>query len=257
MRFAGLADIHGNVWALQAVLADMAALGVSQAVNLGDFFSGPLEAGQTADLLMHHDFPSIRGNHDRYLLEQSPDAMGPSDKVAHGQLSADHMDWLRSLPVTRTVFDDVFLCHGTPTRDDQYWLDRVTPEGVVRQASRAELEREAQGVDASLILCAHTHIPRIVGLEDGRTVVNPGSVGCPGYDDTAPVYHIVQTGTPNASYAILEKDPTGWSVTFRSVPYRRDLASAAAAQRGRGDWARALATGWFEPSVSTQAPLKT
>jgi hypothetical protein len=52
-----------------------------------------------------------------------------------------------------------------------------------------------------LILCGHTHLPRVVRLGDRRLVVNAGSVGCPGYDGVKPVYHKVQTGTPDACYA--------------------------------------------------------
>ena len=65
-------------------------------------------------------------------------------------------------------------------------------------------------------------------------------------DDVAPAYHVVQTGTPNASYAILEKQKEGWGVTFRSVPYDTTEASALAAKHGRPEWARVLATGWIE-----------
>lgn len=78
-------------------------------------------------------------------------------------------------------------------------------------------------------------------------MVNPGSIGCPAYDDTHPVYHQMQTGSPNASYAIVEQGAAGWVVTFRSVPYASEAASALAASRGRPDWARALATGWLAP----------
>ncbi|MEM1274118.1 MAG: metallophosphoesterase family protein [Pseudomonadota bacterium] len=246
MRFAVLADIHGNALALEAVLADMDRLGIDEAVNLGDHFSGPLDAGATASLLMARDFPSIRGNHDRYLVTQEPSDMGPSDKVAYDQLASAHLDWLAQLPQTRMIGPDILLCHGTPLRDDLYWLDTVDPDGTVRAATRAEVEERAQGSTARLILCAHTHLSRSVRLPDGRVIVNPGSVGCPGYDDDRPVYHYVQTGTPNASYAVIEGDPDAWRVSFRSVPYRSDLASALAAQNGRADWARSLATGWFE-----------
>ena len=65
MRFAAIADVHGNIAALEAVLADIAALGITDVVNLGDHVSGPLEAARTADLLMARDFPSIRGDQDR------------------------------------------------------------------------------------------------------------------------------------------------------------------------------------------------
>lgn len=246
MKIAVLADIHGNVFALDAVLADMRAQSVDAAVNLGDFFSGPIDAGATAAKLMDHDFVSIRGNHDRYLVEQSPSQMGPSDHVAYHQLDQAHLDWIAALPMTRVVYDEVFLCHGTPTSDATYWLERVDENGVMRSASLAEVEREARGVDASLILCAHTHIPRSMRLPDGRTILNPGSVGCPAYDDDTPVYHYVQTGTPNASYAIVEKQDRDWVTTFRSVPYAFHKASARALENGRHDWARALSSGWFE-----------
>lgn len=245
MRFAALADIHGNAFALQAVLRDMDSLGISMAVNLGDFFSGPLDASKTEDLLAARAFPSIRGNHDRYLITQTPAGMGPSDRVAYDQLSQAALDWIGTLPETRMVFGDVFLCHGTPNSDATYWLERVEADGTTRRATLNEVEDHAQGIQARLILCAHTHIPRVLRLRDGRMIVNPGSVGCPAYDDDTPVYHYMQTGTPDASYAVIEQTGTGWSVTFRSVPYDTEAASRQAAQHGRPDWARALATGWF------------
>ncbi|GAA6179248.1 metallophosphoesterase family protein [Shimia sp. NS0008-38b] len=246
MKFAVLADIHGNSDALEAVLHDMEALEIETALNLGDFFSGPLNAAKTADLLMARDFVSIRGNHDRYLIEQKRADMGLSDQVAFDELSPRHLEWIESLPPTRTVFDDVFMCHGTPTSDSTYWLEHVQQDGTVRAATLDEVKAQAVGVAEGLILCAHTHIPRCVCLPDGRTIVNPGSVGCPAYDDEKPVYHYMQTGSPNASYAVVEKLHGEWTTTFRSVPYAAERACACAARNHREDWARALATGWFE-----------
>lgn len=245
MKFAVLADIHGNADALEAVLQDMEALGISSAVNLGDYFSGPLEAAKTATLLLERNFPSIRGNHDRYLIEQDRSEMAPSDAAAFDQLGSTHLDWIARLPQTLTVFDDVFLCHGTPTSDSTYWLEHVEENGTVRSATLAEIQSHAEGLDASLILCAHTHIPRCIRLPDGRTIVNPGSIGCPAYDDDAPVYHHMQTGIPNASYALVQAKGKDWDVSFRSVPYASDRASALALKNARPDWARSLATGWF------------
>lgn len=245
MKLAVLADIHGNSSALAAVLQDMQGLGVSTAVNLGDHFSGPLDAFGTAELLMAEDFQSIRGNHDRWLVEEDPSKMGPSDKVAYAQMSQSHFDWLRGLPPTLQVFEDVFLCHGTPKCDLTYWLERVEPNGSVRRSTLEEIGAEAVGLDASLILCGHTHVPRLVRLTDGRTIVNPGSVGCPGYDDDTPVHHVMQTGTPNASYAIVEKNAGEWLTTFRSVPYDASRMINLAKSNGREEWARALATGWL------------
>lgn len=246
MRFAVLADIHGNSAALEAVLADMKSLDISEGINLGDHFSGPLDASGTANLLMAQDFHSIRGNHDRWLVEKDANDLGASDKVALAQLKQSHLDWLKSLPATGQLFDEVFLCHGTPDSDLTYWLERVEPCGKVRNATLKEIETEAEGIDATLILCGHTHVPRSVRLTDGRVILNPGSVGCPGYDDDTPVYHLMQTGTPNASYAIAEKSGDGWLIAFRSVPYDASRMIDLARANGRDEWARGLATGWLD-----------
>ena len=247
MKLAVLADIHGNSFALTAVLHDMARCGVTQAVNLGDHLSGPIDAAGTADLLMAQDFVAIRGNHDRWLVEQDPAQMGPSDKVAFDVLQPAQLDWLKSLPPTATHGDDVFLCHGTPSSDASYWLERVEPNGVIRPASRDEVEREADNIDAGRSLCGHTHLPRLAQLERGAIILNPGSVGCPAYDDDTPVYHRMQTGSPNASYAIVEGVGRDRVITFRSIPYDAQAAAQCAARNGRDDWARGLATGWHEP----------
>ena len=69
MKFAAIADVHGNCVALEAVLADISATGLTEVVNLGDHVSGPLEPRRTADLLIDRGFPSIRGDQDRKLVE--------------------------------------------------------------------------------------------------------------------------------------------------------------------------------------------
>lgn len=246
MKFAIIADIHGNSSALEAVLADMGHLGVTEAINLGDHFSGPLDAAATADLLLARNFPSIRGNHDRWLIETSPQNMGPSDRVAFDLLGQTHFEWLRSLPSSIHWKNEVFACHGTPNSDLTYWLERVSPDGSVRSSGLAEIEASADGINATLILCGHTHIPRLARLRDGRIILNPGSVGCPAYDDDVPVYHVMQNGNPNASYAIAEKTSNEWAFTFRSVPYDASQMIERARSNGRDEWARALSTGWIE-----------
>ena len=244
MRFAAIADIHGNCSALEAVLADIDRQGIDEVVNLGDHFSGPLEAGRTADLLIERGFPSIRGNHDRWLVETPLEEMGASDAAANAQLNDRHRAWLRELPPTLVFRDDVLLCHGTPTSDMDYWLERVTGDAIVHGADIEDIENEAAGIEQSLILCGHTHIPRAVRLRDGRMVVNPGSVGAPGYDNDQPVPHVVQAGTPDACYVVIEKEGGCWHVTFRHVPYDHMAMAEMAQAAGRPEWASALATGW-------------
>lgn len=245
MKFAAIADIHGNSLALEAVLTDIEAEGLSDIVNLGDFFSGPLDAEGTAELLRGINAASIRGNHDRFLIDLLPEDMGPSDRLAYDQLTAETLDWIRQLPATVVWRDEVFLCHGTPEDDNTYWLEKVIPEKRVRSAALTDIEARAQGITQPLILCAHTHLPRTVTLPDGRLIVNPGSVGCPAYIDLTPIPHKVQAGNPHASYAILEKRPEGWSVSHRHVLYAHLDMATLAMERGRPDWAEGLATGWI------------
>lgn len=245
MRFAAIADIHGNAAALEAVLADIAAQGIQTVdiVNLGDCLSGPLEAGRTADILVPLQLVTVRGNHDRYLIEHAAGDMHEWEADAFSQLTARHLDWLRALPFDVVFRDVAYLCHARPQDDGTYWLEQVTPEGRVVLRDQAEIEAWAEGIAQPLILCGHTHLPRVVRLSDGRLIVNPGSVGCPAYDDDAPVYHKVEAGTPLASFAILEKADAGWSVTFRLVPYDHMAQSRLAERNGRPSWTAGLATG--------------
>jgi diadenosine tetraphosphatase ApaH/serine/threonine PP2A family protein phosphatase len=244
MRFAAIADVHGNYLALEAVIADIRAQGITDIVNLGDMASGPLDARRTMDILMALDAVHVLGNHDRYLIDRPPEKMGSWDRPAHAQLDAVHLDWLRAVPPTRIYRDQVFLCHATPADDNTYWLETVLPDETVRMSSLEAIEQAAIGITQPLILCAHTHIARAVRLADGRLIVNPGSVGSPGYRDTLPSPHVVEAGTPDARYAILEFADGAWRVTFRHVPYDHDAMAALARRNGQPELASALATGW-------------
>jgi diadenosine tetraphosphatase ApaH/serine/threonine PP2A family protein phosphatase len=219
-------------------------------VNLGDMASGPLDARRTMDTLMALDARHVLGNHDRYLIDRPRDKMGSWDRPAFDQLDAAHLDWLRAVPKTAVFRDQVYLCHATPASDEVYWLEAVTPDGSITMASLAAIEQAARGIAQSLILCGHTHIPRAVRLSDGRMIVNPGSVGVPGYRDNHPYPHLMQAGTPDASYAILERCADRWQVTFRQVPYDHMAMAVLARQNGQPGLANALATGWISPAAS-------
>src|SRR3954452_22709437 len=137
--------------------------------------------------------------------------------------------------MTRVFRDQVFLCHATPDNDEVYWLDTVHPDGAVALSPLDRIEQLAHGITQSLILCAHTHLARAVRLRDGRLIVNPGSVGSPGYRDTHPFPHVIEAGTPDARYAILELADGKWRVTFRHVPYDHDAMAALDGLKGRQD----------------------
>ena len=245
MRFAAIADIHGNPLALEAVLADIRAEGITDIVNLGDMASGPLDARRTMDMLMALDATHVLGNHDRYLIDRPSAKMGPWERPAYPQLEARHLDWLRAVPTTRVFRDQVFLCHATPESDEVYWLESVTPDGAMIMAPREQIEARAAGIAQQLMLCGHSHTARAIRLDNGRLIVNPGSVGSPGYSDVHPSPHVMQAGTPDARYAILEFAGGQWRVTFRHVPYDHMAMSALARQSGDAEFAAALATGWI------------
>jgi len=242
MRIAVLSDIHGNVSALEAVLADVGRRGVDLSVNLGDILSGGLWPAETAAMLMPLDLPTIRGNHERQVMTLAPERMGASDRRAHDTIGAAERVWLGGLPETLRPVEGVLMVHGTPGSDIEYGLETVTPEGL-REATPGEAEARFGGAKADLILCGHTHMPRIRRLESGALVVNPGSVGLPAYDDDRPYPHLVEAGSPHARYAIVEKSDKGWAAELIAVDYDWDRAARDAEVHGRPDWARALATG--------------
>jgi predicted phosphodiesterase len=248
MRFAAIADVHGNHLALEAVLADLRAQGIDEIVNLGDMASGPLDARRTMDALMALDAVHVLGNHDRWLIDRPPQQMGAWERPAYAQFDAAHLDWLRTVPPTRIFRDQVFLCHATPADDNVYWLETVTRDGSVTMSPLPAIEKEAEGISQPLILCGHTHIARAVRLGDGRLVVNPGSVGSPGFSYHVPFPHVIEAGTPDARYAILEPKSGNWCVTFRHVPYDHNAMAALARRNGDAEFASALATGWVHTS---------
>jgi predicted phosphodiesterase len=242
IKIAAISDIHGNLGALKAVLADAAEQRANLVVNLGDICSGGLQPAETAELLQCLALPTITGNHERQVLTMAPDAMGLSDQHAAQNLTDADLAWFHSLPATLRPVEGVLMVHGTPRRDLEYFLETVTADGL-RAATFEEIEERAQGADASLILCGHSHIPRQVRLADGRLIVNPGSVGLPAYDDDRPLPHLVETGSPHARYAILTGEHDTWSAELRCVEYDWEKAAQLALVNGRPDCARALKTG--------------
>jgi predicted phosphodiesterase len=248
VRLAVLSDIHGNLPALEAVLAEVAGEGVDRIVNLGDIASGPLWPAETVARLRALDLPTIRGNHERQVLGDRA-TMGASDAYTADRLDAAARAWFAGLPATSRLADGaVFACHGTPASDHDYLLETVTPDygrhGALgaRAATGAELDERLGDLAAEVVLCGHSHMPR-VAWSAGRLVVNPGSVGLPGFDETRPHFHIIEAGSPHARWALVERTAAGWQAQLRCTAYDWAAAARKAEAEGRGEWADVLRTG--------------
>ena len=241
MRIAAISDVHGNLPALEAVLADIRARGCDALLNLGDVASGPLWPAETVELLMTVPALTIRGNHERQLLDD-PGRMRESDRVARDALSPGQLDWIAARPAQARFEGEVLLVHGSPRSDIDYLLERVEPDGP-RPSLTAEVAPVLAGIDARLVLCGHTHVPRALRLDDGRLCVNPGSVGLPAFRGSHPYPHVMQSGTPAARYAMLHRDSGTWGAELIAVEYNHAAAVERARGRGFDAWADALRDG--------------
>jgi len=241
-RIALISDIHGNLPALEAVLADTRRRGVTRIVNLGDSLSGPLLPLETARFLMARDWVQLAGNHERQLLEFAQLGGGESDAYAHAQLTADVFDWMRTLAHARPLDEQVFLCHGTPRSDVEGFLDSIEGDHT-RPATPAELAARSSLTAPRVIACGHTHIPRVVQSASGQLLVNAGSVGLQAYEDDHPHRYYVENHDPYARYATIERRSGQWHAQIHPVPYDVEPMARLAEKNGRPGWARALRTG--------------
>ncbi len=209
MRVAALYDIHGNLPALDAVLAEVTAAGVDLIVAGGDFVMGPMPRPTLERLRARGNYVRfIRGNTERDLLggmadsPKEPRAWAARAAWVAGQLDPDDRAFLDGLPVTLLLDVDglgpVLFCHGTP-RSDEEIITRATPVERIVPA--------LEGVSAKTVICGHTHMQfdRPVG---SQRLVNAGSVGMP-YE-----------GQPSAYWALL-----GPGVELRRTGY--DVEQAA------------------------------
>ncbi len=243
MRIAAIADIHGNLPALNAVLADIERNHVDIICNLGDCVSGPLWPHETWERLQTVPMRTVRGNHDRAAgLGESP--LGASDRFARECLTAAQLQWLAELPFAQE-FDGARCFHANPLDDTGYFID-VVHDGQLRLAPADQMAAALGRGAPALVLCGHSHQPRLVRLGSGTVVVNPGSVGCPAYLDPGPPAHRSETGSPHARYAILILNDGAVQAEFRALPYDWEQAARRAAANGRPEWAHALRTGYAE-----------
>jgi putative phosphoesterase len=223
MLVALIGDVHGNLPALEAVLADAEARGAGPVWNVGDFTGyGPFPDEVVKRLQQPH-VVNIIGNYDQKVLKfERKSAKWRKSKLhekwlafgwAWEHLSQVSRDYLRSLPEQRRLEVKgrrVLLCHGSPESVDEH-LWSATPEKRMRQL--AAMAR------ADLVVCGHSHEPFRRDVQ-GVVFVNTGSVGRP--DD----------GDPRASYALAEITRSDMETEHLRVAY--DLERVVQATRRNG-----------------------
>ncbi|TGQ36445.1 metallophosphoesterase family protein [Mesorhizobium sp. M00.F.Ca.ET.216.01.1.1] len=250
MRIAILADIHGNVLALEAVLDDLRQRGGADlVVNLGDCVSGPLWPRETMERLQGLDLPTVRGNHDRRVARDPlDDAMWPSDRYAHDRLTPAQREALFALPVTLEVAPGVVAFHARPDHDEKY-LNETIADGRLVRAPLAAITRRLKALDPAcrIAFCGHSHRSGLIHIPDGPVIFNPGSIGCPAYDDSTPPAHVSEQGSPHARYGIVEFGEPGRPDRFEAIAidYDHEAAARQAEQVERPEWAHALRTGFM------------
>jgi len=210
MRIAVLADIHANLLALEAVIADLEIVQPDQVIVAGDFQNRGPAPKEVYDRLRKFDWPLLRGNHEDYVIEQSQTPSGEAHAVDlyawqparwTAERVSETIPFLRTLPIAIQLSgpDGSFVCiaHGSP---------RSNAEGFF-PSTRDEKALDMLGKPMPRVLCCgHTHLP--LQRQIGSTwVFNVGSVGFP-FD-----------GDWRAAYGILNWSEGEWWTELRRVPY--------------------------------------
>jgi putative phosphoesterase len=215
MRMAIISDSHGNLTALDAVLADLDADGPFDAVVVGgdNAYGGPFPR-ECIDRVMQRGLPAVRGNTDEMIisaLEGGGDSLG---KWVIDQLETYHVDYLKMFSFQYNVETGdgrrLAIVHATP------WS---IEESVLPESHDREFERMLREADADALAYGHIHLQHQRNLPNG-VVIAVGSVGLP-FD-----------GDQRAMYTVIEASSRSWNVEFRRVAYDVERAIAEARNSG-------------------------
>ncbi len=220
-KIAVLADIHGNLPALEAVLEDIEIQAPDEVLVGGDLVGRGPQGSAVIREIRRRSWVSIRGNHEEYLLsfrrrDVPPDWLHleewASSRWMAAELSDDDIEYLASLAFSARSdsISRLLLTHGSPVG---------TNDGLGPWTRASKLDRLLAGIEESVLVCGHTHRPMVRELERGL-VVNVGSVGLP------------FNGDRRAQYAMLTWVDGDCRVDLRQVEY--DLEATLSAYRTTG-----------------------
>lgn len=201
MQVTVISDVHGNAFALEAVLEDLSNIQSDFIINLGDQVSGranpkkayELQAGLQAYEILGSAEPSLRKEDAFHLWLRS-------------QIGEKAVQRLMALPLSARLLDgEIYACHGAPEQPNGH-LFWAWQRGPYQARSAQSLREMIQPFEAKVVLCGHTHREAMTVLDD-TLVVNVGAVGSQ------------VDGDPKARWALLEYRAGRWSVDFRRVKY--------------------------------------
>jgi putative phosphoesterase len=189
MRTATLYDVHGNLPALEAVLAEIPE--DATIVVGGDVVAGGAQPSETLERLraIGDRVVWIRGNADRELMPGEP-GLAPAGMLdaTREALTREQIEFLHALPQTAQI-DRVLFCHATPRNDVDIFTERTPEERLVEIFA---------DVDADVVVCGHTHM-QFERTIAGKRVINSGSVGMP-YEDEPGAYWTLDLGHRRTEY---------------------------------------------------------
>lgn len=246
MTLAVLSDIHGNMPALRAVLAEASREGVDRVLVLGDLF-GPLNVHNVLEELRAVNAFVVRGNGERYQLHDKANWEGwdqfAAPRAVEQELGAQGLRWIAALPVQASLeYEGVSLrlVHGSPRGDSD----------ALKMDDRPALHRALRMADETILLCGHTH-RAFVYAHSGRYIVNVGSVGMNRNADSTADWTLLTIGDGDArieqrraAYDFAERRRTAgdlpWAMlTMRGIETGQDLFWRflnEARERGGGKW---------------------
>lgn len=245
MRIAVISDVHGNAFALEAVLQDLRRQSPDIIVNLGDQIEGMANPRRAAEVQAGLGAVEVRGNNEEKLWPGGRRAAISQEigKWLEPQIDPAYLQHLAQLPLTQTLLGKrILLCHGTPDNawHSLLWVWNQDDKGEYYRARHGnELRELVEPLGAELVICGHTHRAGMTRAGD-TLVVNVGSVS-----DQA-------DGDPRARWALLDQVRGNWLVDFRAVDYDVDTAVAwAKAHSPFGDFFERMARSGRLDSRST------
>ncbi|RDV39707.1 metallophosphoesterase [Bradymonadaceae bacterium TMQ3] len=206
-----LADVHANLFALDAVIADIARHEIDEVIVAGDMVGRGPQGSAVVARIAELGWRSVKGNHEDYLLSfcrgDIPEPWCTLDEWAGSRWMADELSeeavaFIDALPFSLHAESDPTLevFHGSP---------RSHSEGIGAWTPDDRLRAHFDAIEGSTLICAHTHRPLVHRFDDGL-IVNVGSVGLP------------FNGDWRAQYAILTGSGPSREVTLRQVEYDRE-----------------------------------